>query len=157
MRCEKWRRREGDRMPLPMRAPIREAPGAGSSSHQQLLAQSQAQQEASWAIPWVPQGSLGPGEAPNLPLDCTPARPDSRATVTPDSPSHPIPVLRVWGGGSHIPHIGLRQRWLTLGGVQLTTNEAFSRSTCGCLVQATHQQGRGLRHPCRPQGLREDM
>lgn len=60
------RGREGDRMLLLMRVPVREAPEAGSSSHQQ---------EASWAVPRVPQGSPGPAEAPNLPLDCIPARP----------------------------------------------------------------------------------
>lgn len=56
----KERRREGDRDSLLMGVCIRSGTGAGSSSNQQLLAQSQAQQGGRLASPWGSSWITGP-------------------------------------------------------------------------------------------------
>lgn len=48
----KQRKREGDRMSLLIKRPSGKPPGAGSSSHQQPLAQSQAQKGGQLVCPW---------------------------------------------------------------------------------------------------------
>lgn len=89
-------------MLLLMQVPIREAPGAGSSSHQQLLAQSQARQESQLGSPLSSSGAARPwgGHLTNLPLDYTPARPVP-APLWPLT-HHPVPS-QVSGHGVLVP------------------------------------------------------
>ena len=61
MGLEKQRKREGGRQDAFADASaVGEAPGAGSSPHQQLLAQSQAQQEGQLGSPLGYSGVTGP-------------------------------------------------------------------------------------------------
>ena len=66
------RGREGDRMPLLMRVLSGKPQGLAALHTSSFWPRARPSRRASWAVPWVIQGSLGPGEGPNLPLDCSP-------------------------------------------------------------------------------------
>ena len=138
-------------MRLLMQVPAREGTRLAALHTSSSWPRARPNREAGCSVSWVSHGSLGPGEVPNLSPGLHPSQTNPRATMSSNSPSHPIPVFRERGGGSSRSHIHLRQRWIRLGGVRLKV-----RTFVGLDVGASCRPliGRHPRCPRGPQGLR---